>query len=252
MTISRALRSTTFPADFVLVAAMNPCPCGYRGDPRRACNCTPPQVEKYLSKISRPAAGPDRPARRGPRRPVHAAGRGAARSDLGRPAGRGAPGPRPPGRAVRVEGPGGQRPDDAAAGAEVLPAEARGAGLPQGGDGGAGPLGPRRTTRSCGWRGRWPTWRARTRSSRSTSPRRSATARSTGVSGREAGCWMGHEVSNEGRGHSASISSSLGCGNGNLGDHVRSSGHSCDQTTSTALKIGPSTQTRRRSTEPSG
>src|SRR6185312_4110897 len=52
VTISRALRSTTFPADFVLVAAMNPCPCGYRGDPRRACSCTPPQVEKYLSKIS--------------------------------------------------------------------------------------------------------------------------------------------------------------------------------------------------------
>src|SRR6185437_15010201 len=54
VTISRALRSTTFPAEFILVAAMNPCPCGYRSDPRRACNCTPPQVEKYLSKISGP------------------------------------------------------------------------------------------------------------------------------------------------------------------------------------------------------
>ena len=54
VTISRALRSTTFPADFVLVAAMNPCPCGYRSDPRRACNCSPPQVERYLSKISGP------------------------------------------------------------------------------------------------------------------------------------------------------------------------------------------------------
>jgi magnesium chelatase family protein len=54
VTISRALRSTTFPADFVLVAAMNPCPCGYRSDPRRACSCTPPQVERYLSKISGP------------------------------------------------------------------------------------------------------------------------------------------------------------------------------------------------------
>lgn len=54
VTISRALRSTTFPADFILVAAMNPCPCGYRSDPRRACTCTPPQVEKYLSKISGP------------------------------------------------------------------------------------------------------------------------------------------------------------------------------------------------------
>jgi magnesium chelatase family protein len=54
VTISRALRSTTFPADFILVAAMNPCPCGYRSDPRRACNCTPPQVERYLGKISGP------------------------------------------------------------------------------------------------------------------------------------------------------------------------------------------------------
>jgi magnesium chelatase family protein len=54
VTISRALRSTMFPADFVLVAAMNPCPCGYRGDPRRACCCTPPQVDKYLGKISGP------------------------------------------------------------------------------------------------------------------------------------------------------------------------------------------------------
>ena len=54
VTISRALRSSTFPADFILVAAMNPCPCSYRSDPRRACSCTPPQVEKYLSRISGP------------------------------------------------------------------------------------------------------------------------------------------------------------------------------------------------------
>lgn len=54
VTISRALRSVTFPADFILVAAMNPCPCGYRSDPRRACNCSPPQVERYLSRISGP------------------------------------------------------------------------------------------------------------------------------------------------------------------------------------------------------
>ncbi len=54
VTISRALRSSTFPADFILVAAMNPCPCGYRSDPRRVCSCTPPQVEKYLSRISGP------------------------------------------------------------------------------------------------------------------------------------------------------------------------------------------------------
>jgi len=54
VTISRALRSSTFPADFMLIAAANPCPCGYRSDPRRSCNCTPPQVEKYMSKISGP------------------------------------------------------------------------------------------------------------------------------------------------------------------------------------------------------
>jgi magnesium chelatase family protein len=54
VTISRALRSVTFPAEFILVAAMNPCPCGYRSDPRRACTCAPPQVERYLSKISGP------------------------------------------------------------------------------------------------------------------------------------------------------------------------------------------------------
>jgi magnesium chelatase family protein len=54
VTISRALRSTNFPAEFILVAAMNPCPCGYRSDPRRACTCSPPQVERYLSRISGP------------------------------------------------------------------------------------------------------------------------------------------------------------------------------------------------------
>jgi magnesium chelatase family protein len=54
VTIARALSSTTFPASFMLIAALNPCPCGYRNDPRRQCNCTVPQVEKYMSKISGP------------------------------------------------------------------------------------------------------------------------------------------------------------------------------------------------------
>ncbi len=54
VTISRALRSTTFPADFMLVAALNPCPCGYRTDPRRPCHCTTPQIERYMAKISGP------------------------------------------------------------------------------------------------------------------------------------------------------------------------------------------------------
>ncbi len=54
VTISRALHATTFPADFILVAALNPCPCGYRGDSRRPCHCSVPQVERYMSKISGP------------------------------------------------------------------------------------------------------------------------------------------------------------------------------------------------------
>ena len=54
VTISRALHSTTFPASFVLVASMNPCPCGYLGDARHACKCSPMQIERYMSRISGP------------------------------------------------------------------------------------------------------------------------------------------------------------------------------------------------------
>src|SRR5436305_11725271 len=54
VTISRALHSTTFPASFILVAAMNPCPCGYLGDAKHVCKCSPPQVEKYRARISGP------------------------------------------------------------------------------------------------------------------------------------------------------------------------------------------------------
>ncbi|MDW8221727.1 MAG: YifB family Mg chelatase-like AAA ATPase [Gemmatales bacterium] len=54
VTISRALASTTFPANFILIAAMNPCPCGYFGDTRRQCVCTPTAIERYVSKISGP------------------------------------------------------------------------------------------------------------------------------------------------------------------------------------------------------
>jgi magnesium chelatase family protein len=54
VTVSRALCSNTFPANFMLIAALNPCPCGYRNDPRRQCHCTPPQVDRYMSKISGP------------------------------------------------------------------------------------------------------------------------------------------------------------------------------------------------------
>ena len=54
ITISRAKGTIRFPAQFMLVAAMNPCPCGYFGTDARMCRCTPGQVERYLSKISGP------------------------------------------------------------------------------------------------------------------------------------------------------------------------------------------------------
>lgn len=54
VTISRAISSLTYPANFMLVAAMNPCPCGYKTDPKRECGCTPVQIRKYVSRISGP------------------------------------------------------------------------------------------------------------------------------------------------------------------------------------------------------
>lgn len=54
VTISRALASSTFPASFILVASMNPCPCGYLGDPKRPCKCNPMQIERYMARISGP------------------------------------------------------------------------------------------------------------------------------------------------------------------------------------------------------
>lgn len=54
ITISRASRQADFPAKFQLIAAMNPCPCGYQGDPSGRCHCTDEQVAKYRGKISGP------------------------------------------------------------------------------------------------------------------------------------------------------------------------------------------------------
>lgn len=54
VTISRAAGTLTFPSRFMMVAAMNPCPCGYYGDPKRECRCSPPQIEKYRQRISGP------------------------------------------------------------------------------------------------------------------------------------------------------------------------------------------------------
>ena len=52
--ISRAAGSTNFPARFMLVAAANPCPCGFLGDPKRECRCSPRQISKYQSRLSGP------------------------------------------------------------------------------------------------------------------------------------------------------------------------------------------------------
>ena len=54
VTIARAAMSLTFPARFMLVAAMNPCPCGYFNDKSRECMCTPPMIQRYVSKVSGP------------------------------------------------------------------------------------------------------------------------------------------------------------------------------------------------------
>jgi magnesium chelatase family protein len=54
VTISRALSSITYPSRFMLVAALNPCPCGYLGDPQHACSCTPIMIQRYRSRISGP------------------------------------------------------------------------------------------------------------------------------------------------------------------------------------------------------
>jgi magnesium chelatase family protein len=54
VTIARAARTTMFPARFVLVGAMNPCPCGFAGDPARECRCTPAHVMAYRGRLSGP------------------------------------------------------------------------------------------------------------------------------------------------------------------------------------------------------
>ena len=79
--IARAARTAVFPARFVLVGAMNPCPCGFLGDPLRACRCTPQQIARYRGAAVRPAArsdGSDRSCAGVPPRGV--AGRAARRA----------------------------------------------------------------------------------------------------------------------------------------------------------------------------
>ena len=54
ITISRAKYNVEFPCSFMLIASMNPCPCGYYGDPTHHCACTPGQIQRYMNKISGP------------------------------------------------------------------------------------------------------------------------------------------------------------------------------------------------------
>lgn len=54
VTVSRARRTITYPAQFMCVASLNPCPCGYNGADAKRCRCTPQQIERYLSKVSGP------------------------------------------------------------------------------------------------------------------------------------------------------------------------------------------------------
>ncbi len=54
VTVSRVSGSSTYPCDTMIVAAMNPCPCGYSGHPKKACSCSQSSIERYLSKISGP------------------------------------------------------------------------------------------------------------------------------------------------------------------------------------------------------
>ncbi len=54
ITISRAKYNVEYPCSFMLIASMNPCPCGYYGDPTHHCVCTPGQISRYLSRISGP------------------------------------------------------------------------------------------------------------------------------------------------------------------------------------------------------
>ena len=54
ITISRAQQKSTYPADFMLIATMNPCPCGYLGDPTHECKCSSSQIENYQKKLSGP------------------------------------------------------------------------------------------------------------------------------------------------------------------------------------------------------
>ena len=83
VTIVRARRAVTFPADFMLVAAMNPCPCGHRGSTVRTCTCSRRRSRRYRSRAVGSAARPHRPARRRAGAAVPGAGARRARRAVG-------------------------------------------------------------------------------------------------------------------------------------------------------------------------
>src|SRR5690606_7974592 len=54
VTVTRSMLSLTYPAGFMLLCSMNPCPCGYLHDDRQPCSCTPRQIQRYRSRLSGP------------------------------------------------------------------------------------------------------------------------------------------------------------------------------------------------------
>ena len=169
ITISRAARQREFPARFQLVAAMNPCPCGYLGSGFRRCRCTPDQVQRYRERHLRAAARPHRPAGRG-----RAPGRGAVRRGRGSARGIERRGARARDRRARTPAAGARAPATAARGTG---AGARGATCARGPvaagrrDTQAGDCRRAPITACCAWRAASRTWRTRTRSPRRTWPR---------------------------------------------------------------------------------
>ena len=163
---------------------MNPCPCGYRSDPRRACSCTPPQVEKYLSKISGPLldridlhvevpAVPFTQLAEMPPGPTSADLRAQVLEARARQAKRFGPrGPQVNGRMTARQ----------VRKYCMLKPEAMALSRPPWKTWACRPA---PTTRCCGWRGRSPTSKGTTTSSRRISPRRWGIGRSIGACGRD-------------------------------------------------------------------
>ena len=121
VTISRAATSLTYPARFMLVAAMNPCPCGYYSDPNNECTCTVPQIQRYRSKISGPSDGPDRYPHRSPCRQIPGSGEPRSRRAFQRDQEKGGPGKEGSTGSIRGNEDLLQCPDDQPSHQEILP-----------------------------------------------------------------------------------------------------------------------------------